>query len=113
MKTSVAFAALSCFAIGVYAGGLPELTERAYVAGHNDKGVVLLHIDWARKWGCAGAENAQVQELEFTKMINVGDTGLKPTDITLTFKNGLLANNGFEGYALFLILESTRSAMWC
>jgi hypothetical protein len=62
----------------------------------------LLHIDWARKWGCIASENAQIQELEFTRMISDGSGGLKPTDLTLTFKNGLLTNNGFQGYALLL-----------
>jgi len=43
MKTTVFFVVLSCRAMFVYAGGLPDLTESGYLTGHNDKGVVLIH----------------------------------------------------------------------
>jgi hypothetical protein len=101
-RISVVLTGLACCAFEVHAAGLLELTEHAYVEGHNDKGVVLLHINWARKWGCRGSENAQIEELDFTKMLTDEAGGLKPTDLTLTFKNGLLTNNGFQGYALLL-----------
>jgi hypothetical protein len=45
-----------------------ELTKRAFAQYGKEKGTVLLQVNWGRKWGCAGLENAQLQRLGFSRL---------------------------------------------
>lgn len=44
------------------------LSEKTFRKAGPDTGVVVLHANWKREWGCASYENAQLQELGFTRL---------------------------------------------
>jgi hypothetical protein len=63
-----ALAIMLC-SMAALAEGPPDLTERAFNSAGVDKGTVLLHVNWGRKWACGRYENtAQLEELRFSKM---------------------------------------------
>ena len=59
-------AAMVCAAAS--AEGPEELSARTYSSNSATHGVVLFHVNWGRKWGCAGIENAQLEALSFTRL---------------------------------------------
>ena len=88
--------------VSALAGGPPDLTERAFNSTGVDKGTVLLHVNWGRMWGCGRYENAQLQELAFSKLgVGPGSTSAS-TVVTLSPGSTLLARNTFQHYAFVL-----------
>jgi hypothetical protein len=77
-----------------------ELTEKAYAAEGQRKGTILLQVNWGRAWNCGKYENAQLQQLSFSKL------PLEPAekvtnDVRLSGPK-LLAGNDFQPYALLI-----------
>jgi hypothetical protein len=79
-----------------------DLTERAFNATGVDKGTVLLHVNWGRMWGCGRYENAQLQELRFSKLGVGPDSASASPVVALSPGSTLLARNTFEHYAFVL-----------
>lgn len=51
------------------------LSESGYRAARSELGIVVLEVNWGRRWDCAGYENAQLQKLEFRAGSTTGFTG--------------------------------------
>ena len=54
------------------------LSEELYKSEQNKKGVVLVAVNWSRKWGCGNFENAELRNLGFdllpSKSVNDEDS---------------------------------------
>ena len=78
-----------------------ELTEKAYAAEGQRKGTILLQVNWGRTWHCGKYENAQLQQLSFSKLpFEPAEKGTK--DVRLSGGPKLLAGNVFQPYALLI-----------
>jgi hypothetical protein len=56
------------FCTAAVGAGPEELSARAYSADGATHGVVVFQVNWGRKWGCSGIENAQLEALSFTRL---------------------------------------------
>ena len=71
MSHVLCFVALLAFALSPCLGepgGTPvasEATNGSYAKDGSRKGLVILSVNWARKWRCDGFQNAQLRELGF------------------------------------------------
>ena len=93
----------SCASIGFRddVAETPPLTEQSYAERKNDKAVVLLDVNWGRKWGCADYQNAQIITFTFDKMPEHSHAGGAAV-LTLTTPNKLLVKPMFISYAFLL-----------
>ena len=62
-----------------------EATQRSYIRDGSRKGLVILSVNWARKLGCGGFQNAALRELSFDRLPtskqkddDMGDLVLEP-----------------------------------
>lgn len=78
-----------------------ELTARSYNTHGVTSGVVLLEIDWNRRWGCAGFENAQLQALKFSRL-PLASTLTDQVELDLRPANRLFVKGTFRSYALLI-----------
>jgi len=91
---------LTCVAAGsAFADQPMELSEAGYLESAGQEGVVLLEANWGRRWGCAGSENAQLQELTFTR---VADEASDRVVLKLKTPSRLFVDNRFSPYALLI-----------
>ncbi len=51
----------------VHSGGLIELSESAYKEHQANSALLIVQINWGRKWGCGEYENAQIHKLSFNQ----------------------------------------------
>ncbi len=79
-----------------------EVTEDAYAAAYNKKGVVIFAINWARKWKCAGFENAEIMSLGFDPLPIQEAESEAQAQLFLDSPARLLKKPGFVEYALIL-----------
>lgn len=76
-----------------------KLTEKSYEAPRTDKAVVIFGVNWSRQWGCAGLDNAQLQNLTFSRIDHAsGDLGREK--IVLNTPAKLFSKNTSESYAI-------------
>jgi hypothetical protein len=76
MKTSrilrlpvfLAFALSPCLAGAADSPLAVEATQRGYADTGRTKGLVVLSVNWGRKWGCGGFQNASLRELSFDRL---------------------------------------------
>jgi len=61
----VGFALSPCLARPVDTPLASEATQRGYAKEGAMKGLVILSVNWDRKWGCGGFQNAELRELNF------------------------------------------------
>ena len=92
---------LVCTSNVVVAGKLVHLGQKNYKKFADDKGIVILQINWGRQWGCGGLENAQLQKLSF-RMVDKGEPIEKWDELKLKTKSKLRVKNEFKPYALML-----------
>ena len=77
------------------------LSEREYKDHGSSQGVVLLHVNWGRKWKCGGFENAQLESITFARRSGDGaSTGT--TTLELPTSSKLLADDAFKPYAILV-----------
>jgi hypothetical protein len=79
-----------------------ELTERTFVRHGNQKGVVVLHVNWGRQWGCAGIENAQLQRLGFSRLPLTAESAAGKSEFLLRTPSRLSAKNAGLFYAMLI-----------
>jgi hypothetical protein len=79
-----------------------ELTERTFVQHGNQKGVVVLHVNWGRQWGCAGIENAQLQRLGFSRLPLTAKSAAGQSEFLLRTPSRLFAKNTDLFYAMLI-----------
>ena len=81
--------------------GYDKLTKRNYEDSKTEKAVVLYGVNWGRKWGCSGLDNAQLQNLTFSHIDSASDD-FPMKDIVLNIPAKLFAKNTSESYAIIV-----------
>lgn len=85
------------FASSAFAG-YEKLTRTNYEENKNEKAVVLYGVNWGRKWGCSGFDNAQLQNLIFSPI----DSASKNEEIVLNNPAKLFSEKAFGSYAIII-----------
>lgn len=83
-----------------------KLRESSYEQLAADMGVVLLDVNWGRRWNCAGYENAQLVSLVFENISHESGDSDKFTEIRLQSPSRLLVKPVFLNYG-FLVQPGT------
>lgn len=73
-----------------------NLSESTYKA---DLGVIIVQVNWGRRWRCGRYENAQLQALSFTK---APVDGAGPISIEIETPSKLFVDNKFLPYAFVI-----------
>ncbi|EAU54850.1 hypothetical protein [Mariprofundus ferrooxydans] len=81
--------------------GAAELKKNDYLKKSNEMGVVLLDVNWGRRWGCGSFENAQLASLKFEK-VPVGEQQGKYSKIFLESPSRLFVDNKFLSYGFMV-----------
>jgi hypothetical protein len=84
------------------AGQSSELTAASYANGRNTKGIVLLDVNWGRRWSCGGYENAELRGLSFDRMPPLKSSDDVAADLTLQEPASLTSRPIFISYALLV-----------
>lgn len=99
---------LKCFLIIIFFlfasdafAGYDKLTRGNYEEYKNEKAVILYGVNWGRKWGCAGFDNAQLQGLTFSRIDSASDD-IGGENIVLNTPAKLFAKNVSESYAIIV-----------
>jgi hypothetical protein len=78
------------------------VTKDTYLNTQSTKGIALLDVNWGRRWGCGGYENAQLISLTFDKLpMSQLDNDAKPT-LVLHSPSRLIVDPVFLNYAYSL-----------
>ena len=78
-----------------------KLTKKNYEKSGNEKVVVIYGVNWGRKWGCAGFENAQLQSLTFSR-IDAGSNSFDGETIALKTPSILFVDDVFNSHAIIV-----------
>lgn len=78
-----------------------EATAEAYAKSNTTKGVVILAVNWGRRWGCGGYENAEIMSLGFDRL-PIRDSSDAEPEIFIDGPPRLLKKSVFLDYALLL-----------
>jgi len=79
------------------ASGNLELDQSNYENAAGESGIILFEVNWGRRWNCAGADNAQLQQLTFTRTADG-----KAATVDLRTPSRLQVDNRFIPYALLI-----------
>lgn len=78
--------------------GYDKLTRNNYEESKNEKAVIIYGVNWGRRWGCAGFDNAQLQSLTFSRI----DSNVGRDEIVLSNSAKLFSENTSESYAIII-----------
>lgn len=81
--------------------GYDKLTRESYKKSKNEKAVIIYGVNWGRQWGCARFENAQLQNLTFSR-IDSASGNFGGEDIVLNTPAKLFAKNASESYTIIV-----------
>jgi len=87
--------ALFAWALAATAGQPEALSSKAFAKYMPDRGIVIFKVNWGRKWGCAGVENAQLERLTFSKL----PLDQSSTKLDLKTPSKLFVNDQYLPYA--------------
>ncbi len=79
-----------------------ELNEENYTELKDTMGVVLVSVNWGRKWKCANYENAQLEKLKFQLIPINNDEDTEFSVISLISPSRLFVDNKFLTYAFIV-----------
>jgi hypothetical protein len=79
-----------------------EITKTIYERGIASNAVVVFDVNWGRKWGCGGFENAELMRLEFDRLNGESRTDEAKADLIVKGPFRLTRNLRFINYA-FLV----------
>jgi len=79
------------------ASGNLELDQSNYENAAGESGIILFEVNWGRRWNCAVADNAQLQQLTFTRTADG-----KAATVDLRTPSRLQVDNRFIPYALLI-----------
>jgi len=65
----------------------------------NEEGIVLLDVNWGRKWACGDYENAQLLTVAFDKLPFIEHSNEALPDLVLQSPSRLFVNSEFISYA--------------
>jgi hypothetical protein len=78
-----------------------KLTAKNYEKYKNNKAVVIYGVNWGRQWGCAGLENAQIQNLTFSRIDSASGVPAGE-DIVLNTPSKLFVDNVSKTYTIIV-----------
>jgi len=78
-----------------------KLTKKGYEEAGNEKAIILYGLNWGRQWGCSGFDNAQLQNLTFSRIDSVSGE-LVGGDIALNNTAKLFSENVFQSHAIII-----------
>jgi hypothetical protein len=78
-----------------------EATPAAYTTSGSTKGVVILAVNWSRRWGCGGYQNAEIMSLGFDRLSTENSADVPP-EVFLDGPSRLTKKPGFDSYALIV-----------
>ena len=79
-----------------------EVTAESFTQSRDLKGIVLLAVNWGRRWNCGGFENAELRSLSFDRLPVRQLADGKAADLTLEGPARLMALPAFINYALLV-----------
>lgn len=83
-------------------GASLEATAKTFKESRAAKGLVLLDVNWGRRWGCGGYENAELRGLSFDRLPLNKSSDDVPADLQLEQGPSLSRRPVFESYALLI-----------
>jgi len=78
-----------------------NLNKKNYEKSKNEKAVIIYGVNWGRKWGCAGLENAQIENLTFARLSS-NSGGDNEEKIVLNTPSRLFVDNISKPYAIIV-----------
>lgn len=79
-----------------------EVTATSYGRERDEKGVVIMAINWSRRWGCGGFENAELRSISFDLLPpRKFEDGISP-DIQINGPPRLVTTPLFKDYVLLV-----------
>lgn len=93
---------VACLQSAIAAPISTAFTKEGYVAAGENKGVVLIAVNWARRWKCGGFENAQLQSLAFDLVTKSGKGKSDEPDIAIEPSSTLFVKPFFANYAFIV-----------
>jgi hypothetical protein len=93
---------LLCFsehAVSQTATKLDRLSPEDYSQIADKKGIVLIAVNWNRRWKCAGYDNAQLKSIAFDRLPVAARADDAPADLLLDDAPLILTTPGFDEYA--------------
>ena len=99
---SVSCALASCATTGSSSQIGGEVTSDSYAQRKNAKGVVVMAINWGRKWGCGTFENAELRSIAFDRVPVQKAADDQRPDLLLDGPLRLIAKPIFVDYALLV-----------
>ena len=100
LKTIICAFATAVFG-SAHADGIIELSESSYKEYGENSALLILQINWGRRWGCGGYENAQIHKLSFRKILQNGQLS-DETSFELESPSRLFVKNEFLPYAYII-----------
>ena len=79
-----------------------EATGDLFAENRATKGVVLMDVNWGRRWNCGGFENAELRGIAFDKLPPAKASNDTPADVALVQPPNLASRPVFDSYALLL-----------
>ena len=79
-----------------------EATPDAYAKSGSTKGVVILAVNWGRRWGCGEYENAEIMSIGFDRLPLKGGTADSVSEVFIDGPPRLMKKPVFFDYALLL-----------
>jgi|GEM_PF-328472 hypothetical protein len=83
-------------------GKAQPFNNEAYNRLKASKAVVLVAINWSRKWGCSGYQNAQIKSISFDHMPVEKSNDESPADILLNDAPLVFTKSDFDNYAFIV-----------
>src|SRR6185369_13742844 len=87
------------FAVAQGVARLDRLSAEEYSRLKEKTGVVLLAINWNRRWNCGGFQNAQLQSIAFDRMAAAARADDAPPDLRIADAPLIMTTPGFDNYA--------------
>jgi hypothetical protein len=83
-------------------GSSSEATAESLAQYRATKGVVLLDVNWGRRWRCGSFENAELRRLSFDRLPLTKSSDDAAADLTLEEAPSLFTRSTFINYAVIL-----------
>ncbi|CCQ91094.1 conserved exported hypothetical protein [Nitrospina gracilis 3/211] len=78
------------------------ISKSAYESGSDSMGVVLLSVNWGRRWGCGSFENAQLHSFGFDLLPPQTSDDATPPGLVLNNPSPLTSRPVFNNYSFLL-----------
>jgi hypothetical protein len=78
------------------------ISKKTYKENSSDSGVVLLDVNWGRKWSCGDFENAQLVSINFVKFNTESLSYGNVPELSVNTPSRVFVNNEFSNFAFQL-----------